>query len=116
MTPLKINQVAAGGRNVTYQIHGHAEKGELPPTPVQMSKGLKLSSALWIVQEKLTLHLWWSEDDYLFPMESRNSARFDSCIKPPDEWNGIIYLSSSNWGVPPTPGGKRFFVILDFDR
>jgi hypothetical protein len=113
--PLKITQVAGGNRNATFQIRGFVSGENLNLAKIHVSEGLKLSSALWIVQEKLTLHLLWGENDQLFPMESRNAARFDSVIKPPEGWNGTLYLSSSNWDQP-TATGKSFFVLLDFDR
>lgn len=113
--PLKVKQVSGGQRNVTYQIRGFVSGQNLVQTAIKMDRGLKMSSALWIVQEKMVLNLSWNEEELLFPMESRNAARFDQNIQPPDGWNGTMYLSSQGWDSP-NPIGKSFLIVLDFDR
>jgi hypothetical protein len=113
--PLRIEQLAGGQRNVTYRIRGFVINSDILMAPIEMSKGLKMTSALWIIQEKLCLHLWWDKNDRLLPMESRNAARFDQAIKPPEGWNGTMYLTSQNWDQPNLVG-KAFFIVLDFDR
>lgn len=115
VVPLKIEKLAGGQRNETYRIRGYVVGLDMKMTPIEMSKGLKMTSALWIIQEKLCLHLWWSETDRLLPMESRNSVRFDQSIKPPEGWNGTMYLTSQNWDQPSSVG-KAFLIVLDFDR
>lgn len=83
-------------------------------------KGLRLDSAVWTIQEKMGLYLWWSEpegeESFIFPMESRNSARFDEGLPSPrvdKGWRGILYVSSFQAGVGPP---KSFMFILDFDK
>jgi hypothetical protein len=80
---------------------------------------IKVSSAWWLIQEKMTLLLSWSEDpeDILFPMESRNAISFTRFVDPPDPkaWNGKIYLRSVN--QKSCPGGRAHFAFcLDFDQ
>jgi hypothetical protein len=123
-------QIRDGQKNVRLVIKGIALK-DLEPTPILDIrklmvppggwKGLRLDSAVWTVQEKMGLALWWSnpaeEGDLVFPMESRNSVRFDEGLSSPrieEGWSGILYLSSFNVEGAPSP--KRFFVLLDFDK
>lgn len=118
--PLRVKQVAGSQKNLTLQIRGLVSKDyrDLSSFPVEekFDRGLpKLSSALWVIQEKLCLYLWWNPEDLLLPMESRNSVRFDHALQPPEGWNGTMYLSASNWNKPD-PMGKAFLLVLDFDR
>lgn len=110
MTEVKVKQVAGGNRNVTYQIRGILSRDIAEP--IEVAKGIKLSSAVWVVQEKMGLYLWWGPGDLIMPMESRNSVRFDTAIAPPDDWDGVLHLTSYNMGE----GKKGFLIVLDFDR
>jgi hypothetical protein len=110
---IKVSQVGGRQRNVTFHVRGMLVDGDLPLTPIELGdKTLKLTSLLWAVQEKLCLHLWWNSDDEILPIESRNSMRFDQALNAPAGWNGIVYLSSTNWTSPR----KAFFLIMDFDK
>ena len=119
---IQVKQVIGGGRNVTLHITGMLTEGDLELTPIDLDpeKNLrsdksraKLSSLVWVVQEKLTLYLLWNKnpDSLIMPMESRNSVRLDSSMAPPDHWIGTLWLGSSNW----QPQGRAFFIALDFD-
>ena len=76
---------------------------------------IKVTSVWWLIQEKMTLLLTWSEDpqDILFPMESRNAISFNRFVDPPDPkaWKGKIYMRSEN-----VVGAKHFAFCLEFDR
>jgi hypothetical protein len=114
---LRISRVAGGQRNVTLHVTGVLTKGDLPLTPIDLGdQGLKLTSLVWLVQEKLGLCLWWDKETELLPMESRNSVRFDTSLKPPEGWDGKLWLSSFNFSFGPSVAKKVFFVVLDFDR
>ena len=119
-----------GQKNFSILIKGGV-KGDFSATPIldisKLSapatgwKGLRLDAAVWAIQEKMGMNLWWnnpeSEADLVFPMESRNSMRFDEGIPSPriaDSWRGIMYLSS--FRTTEIPGPKTFFILLDFDK
>ena len=96
------------------------ELDKLEP-PREGWKGLRLDSAVWAIQEKMGLYLWWEdpkgEEALVLPMESRNSVRFDEGIPSPrveNGWAGKMYLSSFRCEDGPLP--KGFFVLLDFDK
>jgi len=113
---LKVTKVAGGQRNITIHVSGMIHE-ELQPTPIDIGdKGAKLASLVWLIQEKLGFHLMWNLKDLLLPMESRNSVRFDSPLRPPEDWDGKMWIMSFNWGQPPVTESKAFFITLDFDR
>lgn len=83
-------------------------------------KMLKLSSALWLIQEKLGVNLYWgggkpSLDRLIFPMESRNSVRFEQGVMSPKEWNQVLTVETFGFSRDPVPT-KRFVILLDFDK
>lgn len=97
-------------------------KGFRPPTSGW--KGIRLDSAVWAIQEKLGLYLWWEkgkkETDLILPLESRNGMRFDEGIPSPrvtadGGWGKQIWLSSFNTNIAPA-GQKSFVLLLDFDK
>lgn len=119
-----------GPKNFSLLVKGIVWE-EFEPTPIidigkleaprEGLKGLRLDSAAWTVQEKMGLLLWWGEpkgeEDLIFPMESRNSLRFDDGLISPRKdkgWRGILYLSSFRVKEGPIP--KSFLVLLDFDK
>jgi hypothetical protein len=112
---LKTKQVAGGGRNVTYQIRGIVTEGDFPLTEIKVGKGLKLSSAVWVVQEKMGIQMWWIPTEPLLVMESRNSVRFETSLAPPEEWSGSLYINGFGFAGPPAHM-KLFTIVLDFDR
>jgi hypothetical protein len=120
--------IKEGEKNLSVLIKGMA-RADFEPAPIldvaklkpprEGWKGLRLDSAVWAVQEKMGLYLWWGKPDgegsLVMPMESRNSVRFDEGIPSPrieSGWKGILYLSSFNCQMVP----KGFFVLLDFDK
>jgi len=113
---LKVTKAAGGQRNITIHISGVIDE-ELPPTSIDIGdKGAKLASLVWLIQEKLGFHLMWSPKDPLLPMESRNSVRFDSPLRPPEDWDGKMWIESFNCGIPIGIESQAFFITLDFDR
>lgn len=84
-------------------------------------KGFRLDSAVWAIQEKMGLHLWWSkpegEEELVLPMESRNGIRFDTGLVSPrvdKGWGGVMYISS--FRVSEIPGPKSFMFVLELDK
>jgi hypothetical protein len=125
-----LSQVIDGPKNFRVIVRG-ITKADFEPTPVlEVSrlgrpdsgwKGIRLDSAVWTIQEKMGLVLWWRkpemEGDMVFPMESRNAIRFEDGLSSPrfgEGWDGGLYLSGFNVEVGPLP--KRFFVLLVFDK
>jgi hypothetical protein len=124
-----VQVVKDGQKNFSILIKGLV-RGDFEATPIintakiqapnQGWKGLRLDSALWLVQEKMGLYLWWrkpeGEEDLALVMESRNGLRFDEGLPSPrveKGWDGLMYLSSFNH---QGGGPKGFVVLLDFDK
>lgn len=117
-----------GSKNFSILVKGIATK-DFERTPIldlsklmpprEGWKGIRLDSAVWAIQEKAGLTLWWGaedgESDLALPMESRNAMRFDEGLMSPrviEGWKKILYLSSFHVVDEP----KKFMVILDFDK
>lgn len=110
---LRTTVTADGERNFTLQITGRVAGGyageviyRVDPIPPR----LKLAAATWLVQEKMTILLLW-DNDLAFPMESRNSIRFEHGLKPTKDWNGKLRIEALNNDLE-----KSFFFTLDFDK
>jgi len=132
---MKTEIIKEGEKNFSVLVKGILRE-ELAPTPfLDISKlkapregwkGLRLDSALWVIQEKLGIMLWWEkpngEGSLCLPMESRNGVRYDEGVPSPrkaNDWSGVLYLSSfvSHGGSPPsTQQPKAFSILLDFDK
>ena len=126
-----IQIIKEGEKNFSILVKGmvHADFLAVPildlakvKPPREGWKGLRLDSAVWAIQEKLGLYLWWDKPDgektLALVMESRNGLRYDEGILSPrkqDGWNGILYLSSFNCDSP-AKGVKAYSVVLDFDK
>jgi hypothetical protein len=126
---LQAKLIGDAARNIVLHVRGVADQdipltpifdiGELKATQKYTRDYIKVASAWWLIQEKMTLLLQWSEnpEDLLFPMESRNAISFNRFVDPPDHsaWKGKIYLRSLNHAS--CLGGKGHFAFcLDFDR
>lgn len=110
-----VNRVAGSANSKNYTIHvsGTLIDSDLPLTFIDLGeKQLKLASLVWVVQEKLGLYLGWNEGTQFLPIESRNAVRFDTSIRPPEKWDGRIWLSSFGFSRPK----KVFFLTMDFDK
>lgn len=82
---------------------------------------VKIESMVWLVQEKLTLLLYWGMSDnsreFCLPMESRNFARFDNGLTPPKEWGGRLLIDVLNVQRDTMDlTTKHFLLILDLDK
>ncbi len=128
----KVKMTASGQRNVSAQISGVLKVPEyktvgstyeLAASKILADKafklvsfehhGLKMTSILFLVQEKAGLLLWWSEkrDNLILPVESRGAFRFDVGLRPPEDWDGTIWASTFKVDEP-----KGFLLLLDFDK
>ena len=82
-------------------------------------KGIRLDAAVWAIQEKAGIYLWWgsetkNEENLILVCESRNFMRFEDGVLSPrmdKGWDGKIYFSTFKVDEP-----KAFFLILDFDK
>src|SRR5271157_4739433 len=106
----KTKMTASGQRNVSFQISGilkvpgYSTTGNA--TKIADNKvfklascehrGLKLTSIVFLVQEKAGLLCWWDEarENLILPAESRGAFRFDSGLMAPEGWDGTIWASS----------------------
>lgn len=80
-----------------------------------LGRRLKLESAVWLIQEKMGLVLWWGKGTQLFPMESRNALKLERGLDSPNDWDGTMQITSFGFDSNTlTP--KRFWFILDFDK
>lgn len=108
-----IEQVAgsAHSRNTTMRISGLLNSESAIELETKHGK-LKLTSALWLIEEKMGFYLCWDFGSVIMPMESRNSIRFDQAIPCPDKWQGTLWLKPFKF-IPPA---MAFLVVLDFDK
>jgi hypothetical protein len=118
---MKVTKVQSGHRNVTLHVRDMLTR-PIMLEPIETGvKELKLTSLVWVIQEKMGLYLYWNKsNDLILPMESRNSLRFDTGIAAPSEWNGVLYLSTFG-DIDTGYDGRNikqraFFLALDFDR
>jgi len=110
---IKISQRAAGQRNVTFNIWGTISLSDAPIEVDLGVKGLKLSSLVWLIEEKMGLHICQKSGEMWIPMESRNSVRFDHGLPVEDD---VLYLhpfSNNDLGGRLT---RSFFLVMDFDK
>lgn len=108
----QVTKVAGSQRNFTIRVWGDLQENEDIKIPTDQ-RFLKLSSMLWVIQEKMCIFFGWGDGNILLPMESRNSVRFDQTIGTPEGWSGEIHLIGTKLEGAES---KRFFVLLDFDR
>jgi hypothetical protein len=121
-----VQVIKDGPKNLSVLVRGLIRR-DFKPTPIveldkltaprEGWKGLRLDSAVWAIQEKMGLYLWWEDGDgFVLPMESRNAMRFDEGISSPrieNGWKGKVWLSSFKCDESRIMG---FFVLLDFDK
>lgn len=111
--------LADGGRNWTLQLIGEISTDlaldEIKPDKAPPTK-IHLASAVWLIQEKMGLALWWDKGQNLaIVMESRNSVRFENGLRPPKGWDGRFFLEAFNVRIPQA-ASKRFIAHLEFDK
>lgn len=117
--------VADGSRNASVHVVG----AYWDPLPLcvfdaqkhfKEAKRIKIESLVWLLQEKLTLLLYWShpdENDFMLPMESRNYVRFDRGLESPKTWNGELWVKPENIKRSEEDTlDKHFMFILDLDK
>ena len=82
-------------------------------------KNIRIDALWWLIEEKMGLRLWWKPGDFLLPLESRNSIRFDSPMYSrelaPPEWDRKLWLSSHDAGSNTTKS-KYFRIALDMEK
>jgi hypothetical protein len=118
-----------GARNVQVLVTGVLER-DCEPTAIldldtlKATPAVKVTSALWIVQEKMGLRLWWGTSEELTPenlifiAESRNAVRFQDGLASPrntDKWDRKIWMAGYGFdSTLCTP--KCFTLLLDLDK
>lgn len=111
----KVKTTAAGSRNVSIQISGFvkADDEDIFELANLEHRGLKVTSVVFLIQEKAGLFLWWDKDrnELILPLESRGAFRFDTGLKCPDDWDGKIWAESFK-----VDEDKAFLLLLDFDK
>jgi len=122
----KVKLTGSGQRNVSAQISGLLKVPgfrTVNATKIAEEKvfklvsfehrGLKMTSIVFLVQEKAGLLLWWNEarENLILPVESRGAFRFDVGLMPPEGWDGAIWATPFKVDEP-----KGFLLLLDFDR
>lgn len=114
MIMLTTTVMADGQRNLTLHLSGEIDPpgGSIEPWRIDpVPAKFKLTSAVWLIQEKATLLLWWGEKYLMMPMESRNSVRLEHGLHPPKDWNGILRIEALNINER-----KHIMLMLDFDK
>jgi hypothetical protein len=127
---MTVQLIKGGAKNHSILVKGFVRSDFTSTEILDMSdaikssglKGLRLDSAVWAIQEKMGLYLWWekehTEENLALVMESRNGMRFDEGLPSPrvdDGWKGKLYLSSfkhQTTGIGPA----AFVLLLDFDK
>jgi hypothetical protein len=112
---IKISQRAAGQRNVTFNVWGTVSEFDAPED-IELklgAKNLKLSSLVWLIEEKMGLYICQKPGEVWIPMESRNSVRFDHGLPIEEE---ILFLHP--FANTKLEGSKEraFFLVMDFDK
>lgn len=110
--------LGSGERNHSLIVKGILEDDFNELTPILKWEGErppKIVSILWVIQEKLGIHLWWGKDDPFITMESRNGFSPVRQITPPDGWEGTLYMTAygvkSNEYLP-----KHFWFTIEIDK
>lgn len=116
---IAVNVLADGPRNCTVRVTGVLGR-PLEPTPIYAaSVGLRFDRAVWLIQEKMGLALWWANtgqpEHLLLLMESRNSVNYSPGIGAPPGWDHQIWLTGFGFDrVPDAPA--IFCFTMDFDK
>jgi hypothetical protein len=110
---IKISQRAAGQRNVTFNVWGRIESFDCVEEIVLGAMGLKLSSLVWLIEEKMGLYLMRNREEVWIPMESRNSIRFEHGLPVEGESLWLCPFANSDLGGSPS---RSFFLVMDFDK
>jgi hypothetical protein len=113
-----------GPRNATVIVTGAAKQAEQRIKLVDLRKlagspkRVKISSIVWLIEEKMKLRLLWGPDEFLLPMESRNSVRFDHGLMSPEEnkWNGVIEFDIVDVHKGNDYTDKYFFIQIELDK
>lgn len=103
--------VASSQRNVTIRLSGLL-RSDVPIEIVTKQIKLKLTAAVWLIEEKMGFYLGWDDESVLMPLESRNSMRFEQAIPCPANWQGSLWLKA----FKATDLPMAFFLLLDFDK
>lgn len=110
----RVLQGGGHSKNFTLEITGSLAD-EYPPTAAHKFEGdrlVKLSSAVWCIEEKAGLRLYWGECKRLIvPMESRSAVRYDVDLPSPPDWDRTIWLA-----VRKVTEIHMFSIILDFNQ
>jgi hypothetical protein len=120
--------IGDAARNVIVNVRGVIDQDILEPRPIltmedlkadskQTRDYIKIASVWWLIQEKMTILLTWSDnpEDIIFPMESRNAMTFHRFLDPPKGWSRKIWLRTANFASGRSDK-MAFAFCLDIDR
>ena len=112
---LKVNFTSDGSRNVA--VHAC---GVLKPNDEDRlflcefkDRNLKLTSVLFLIQEKAGLSLWWDKEgqNLVLPLESRGAFKFENGLKAPEQWGGKLWMTPFK-----VDEDKSILLLLEFDK
>ena len=136
--PFKVALPENGKRNARIVVTGVIECNLGPHEVISLDtldcEKAKIESAVWIIQEKLGIVLWWgvgepptgvtpeapdiTEKNLVFVMESRNGIRFDHGLDSPrsiEKWDRKLWLQT--FGFTSNAESPKYFTFtLDFDK
>jgi hypothetical protein len=115
---IAVQALADAGRNYTVRVVGIVSE-PLQECVLTHNGRLRVARAVWLIQEKMGLTLWWGQErtaeNLMLVMESRNSVAYSPALQPPEAWDGKIWLR--NFGIERVPEPPAHFTFtLDFDR
>jgi hypothetical protein len=118
-----VTLTSDGHRNVSVLVKGQIKPTNDLKTIVLFDvegmspkpRGLKLTGAWWLIEEKGAIQLWWGKEaiphqTLIVPLESRGVFQRDEGLASPKEWDGLITMTYS------APTARLFTLILDFDK
>ncbi len=110
----KVKTTAAGLRNVSVEISGWLPRDDRFSLIASNHPALKITSFLFLIQEKAGLYLWWDKEgnDLILPLESRGAFKLEVGIKSPEGWDGVIWAQA----FKTDQEDKAFLLLMDFDK
>lgn len=111
---IQVSQRASGQRNVTLNVWGSFKDVNEPAFEIDLKiSGLKLSSLVWLIEEKMGLYLCQKRGEVWIPMESRNMIRFDHGLLIEGDKLYLDPFANQDLGSNPA---RHLFLVMDFDK